>query len=66
MPFVELSDEEARWIGVAIANCKESAKRLARDPFSDIDDQLDAGKLIQVWTLLEEKFPEPELGLAGD
>lgn len=55
MPNIELTDDEFYWVCVAIENCKGGAERISQS--DDIDDQLDAGLLINRWDTLQEKFP---------
>lgn len=59
--MIELTDEQAHWVAVAIENSKASAERLAQSP--DVDDQLDAGLLINRYTELEGIFPPPSIEL---
>lgn len=60
MPLIDLTDDEFYWVTVAIENSKDHAERLAKS--EDIDDQLDAGLLIQRYTGLQEKFPPSIIG----
>lgn len=60
MSDMTLTDDEIYWISVALENSLESARRIAES--DNLDDQLDAGLLIQRYTQLQEKFPPPEIG----
>ena len=58
MPYIDLTEEECYWLGVAVADMKGRAEKLA-DVANDIEDEMDAESLVSRWTSLQEKFPEP-------
>lgn len=58
---IELTDDQVHWVAVAIAHSLENARRIAES--DDVDDQLDAGLLINRYTELQSIFPEPVIGL---
>ena len=57
MHTINLTDDQLHWLQVALDNSLESARRIAES--SDLDDQLDAGLLIQRYTELQEVIGEP-------
>ena len=63
MALHDLTEDEEHWIGVAIEQCLVSAQTLAES--DSIDDQLDAGLLVQKYTELNRKFPAPMIGGNG-
>lgn len=58
MTTIELTDDERHWIAVSLENSIASAERLERD--GDLDDQLDAGLLLNRYRALQVKFPPPD------
>lgn len=53
------TDDQLHWLQVALENSLESARRLASS--DDVDDQLDAGLLVQRYTELQTIVGEPPL-----
>lgn len=69
MRNIELTDEEFKWVSVAIEGAKTRAEQIASFPVKDEEDAesaMDANYLVTVWEDLQEKFPPTEIGLAPD
>lgn len=59
MNHITMTDDQLHWLQVALENSLNGAQRLAESP--DLDDQLDAGLLIQRYTELQRIIGEPPL-----
>ena len=59
MITITLTDDQLHWLQVALENSMESARRLAESP--NLDDQLDAGLLINRYLELTSIIGEPPM-----
>lgn len=60
----DLTKEDEHWLGVALEQVLDLAKKGMKiaDDAGDVDDLLDYGLLVNRYSALAEKFPAPEIG----
>jgi hypothetical protein len=62
MPYIDLSEDQFYWLGVAVAEMKAQAENLSP---TDVEDTMDQEQLVHTWTELQAIFPEPEISDPG-